>query len=72
MSSLLNSLGPNNSWGSNGTVSRGRSAPEHKAPLDLAELQAASSILQEKLNKDVSSVPDLGDMLTICTHMIYI
>jgi hypothetical protein len=28
-------------------------------------LQAASGVLQDKMNQDASAVPDLGEMLTI-------
>jgi hypothetical protein len=45
-----------------------RQPPPEPAPVvDLQALQAASGVLQEKMNQDASAVPDFGEMLTIRT-----
>jgi hypothetical protein len=46
-------------------VLKPQSVSEPAPVLDLPALQTASTILQDKLNKDASAVPDLGEMLTI-------
>lgn len=54
----------NSAFGASGS-SRARTAAPRPPPLDLPALQHASRALQEQFIKDVQSVPDLGDMLTI-------
>ncbi|KAG7099133.1 hypothetical protein E1B28_001005 [Marasmius oreades] len=41
-----------------------RSQTEKPAPIDIAVLQSASTVLQEQFTKDAQIIPDLGDTLT--------
>ena len=45
--------------------------PQHAAKLiptvDLAALESAGRVLHDQLVKDAQTVPELGDMLSICT-----
>ena len=52
------------------TSTRGRQlqvAPKPVPALDLPALQTASRVVQDELNKDTQSVPDLNDLLTVRT-----
>ena len=52
------------------TSTRGRQlqvAPKPVPALDLPALQTASRVLQDELNKDTQSVPDLNDLVTVRT-----
>jgi hypothetical protein len=66
MASSLRLLAPNHSTWAGGSLVVARPSPQEPAPVvDLQALQAASGVLQDKMNQDASAVPDLGEMLTI-------
>jgi hypothetical protein len=73
MATSFRAIVPNHStWAGRSLVMARQPPPEPAPVVDLQALQAASGVLQEKMNQDASAVPDLGEMLTIraCTHRV--
>lgn len=60
----------NHSTWAEGSVVIARQPPPEPAPVvDLQALQAASGVLEDKMNQDSAAVPDFGEMLTIRAYI---
>ncbi|KAG6862386.1 hypothetical protein C0995_011826 [Termitomyces sp. Mi166 len=52
-------------------LGKGTARPAQPDPVDLLALQNAGRVVQERITKDTTIIPDLGDTLASCAAMFY-